>query len=175
MELKIVKFFNDSMNFLNYFTRLISWIPFLVVLWTVLTLLAFFSNKTSGENIFVAIVLAVIFHFLISEGIIKELLSGKLFRVRPYIAYPEKIIPIGENFTDSSLPSSHMSSTLAVLTVLIFFYPQFWLSALAFVLFMAFARIHNGMHYPTDILIGTVLGIVYGLAGIYLADILLAI
>ncbi|HCB51180.1 TPA: hypothetical protein DEP21_01160 [Patescibacteria group bacterium] len=28
---------------------------------------------------------------------------------------------------------------------------------------MAFSRMHNGMHYPSDVIVGSVLGILYGL------------
>ena len=32
---------------------------------------------------------------------------------------------------------------------------------------MAFCRIHNGMHYPSDVFIGSCLGLAYGALGIY--------
>jgi membrane-associated phospholipid phosphatase len=34
---------------------------------------------------------------------------------------------------------------------------------------MAYARMHNGMHYPSDIIAGAALGTFYGLVGIYYA------
>jgi len=37
---------------------------------------------------------------------------------------------------------------------------------LIFVLLMATARMRNGMHYPSDVLAGAVLGIVYGVAAV---------
>jgi undecaprenyl-diphosphatase len=62
-----------------------------------------------------------------------------------------------------------MSSTVSILTVFVYFYKKYWIvwtSAILFALLMAFARIHNGMHYPTDVLAGTALGIVYGIIAI---------
>jgi membrane-associated phospholipid phosphatase len=35
---------------------------------------------------------------------------------------------------------------------------------------MAFSRIHNGMHYLTDVLAGGILGFFYGLAAVYLVN-----
>ncbi len=77
---------------------------------------------------------------------------------------------VGKAFTDSSFPSSHMASTLGVLTVFVYFYRKTWPLALIFVLLMAFARMHNGMHYPTDVLAGTILGLGYGLLAIYIVN-----
>lgn len=44
------------------------------------------------------------------------------------------------------------------------------MSVAVFLFFMAFARIHNGMHYPSDVVAGAVLGILYGLAGIRIVN-----
>jgi len=62
-----------------------------------------------------------------------------------------------------------MASAVAMLTVILFFVPGVWPHALAFVLLMAFSRMHNGMHYPSDVLAGTMLGICYGITGVWIA------
>jgi membrane-associated phospholipid phosphatase len=119
----------------------------------------FLTRKTAAT--------AVVFHFLISEGFFKYILPEfDLFRLRPYLAYPGEIIGLGKLNTSSSFPSSHMAYVLSLLTVYIYYYRKFWPLALAFALFMAFARIHNGMHYPSDVLAGAALGILYGVAAI---------
>ncbi|MCX6763850.1 MAG: phosphatase PAP2 family protein [Candidatus Moranbacteria bacterium] len=173
MELKIVKFFNKlGLGVLDKAAYFVSRIKYLVIFWTILALGFLFLDKQFGQKIFLGIIIASAFHFLISEGLIKHTLTkiwGK--RTRPYILHRE-IIPIGRKFTDSSFPSSHMSSTLAILTVVVFFYPIFWVMAPAFLLalFMAYARMHQGMHYLSDVIAGAVLGIIYGLAGIFITN-----
>jgi undecaprenyl-diphosphatase len=57
---------------------------------------------------------------------------------------------------------------LAVLSVFVYYYRKVWPWALGFILLMAFARMHNGMHYPSDVLAGTILGICYGLIAVWL-------
>jgi undecaprenyl-diphosphatase len=169
MELQIVHLMNQfGRGELDWLTIFISQIPFLIVLWAVIAFLALFLDRR-GKWIFLAIVAALALHFLISEGLLKHfLLNFFPLRARPWVAHPELIQPLGQRFTDSSFPSSHMASTLGVLTVLVFYYRKIWLPALIFVLLMAFARLHNGMHYPSDVLAGAFLGLIYGFLAITL-------
>ena len=98
-----------------------------------------------------------------SEGILKHLLT--LFfpeRVRPYLAHPGVIVPVGTEYHDSSFPSSHNSSTAAIVTGFVYYYRRLVPVGALLVLAMAFSRMHNGMHYPTDVLAGITLGVGYG-------------
>lgn len=152
-----------SSKILDILSYLISNIYFLFILW--LAMIAFVLSKDFFAGIFVVLGLLAVFllHFIISEGIFKW--GGKKFsfeRLRPYKAHPELITPIGKKFQDSSLPSSHLASTVGGLVVLVFFFKFFWLIAIILTLLLAWSRLRNGMHYPSDILVGIVLGILYG-------------
>jgi undecaprenyl-diphosphatase len=59
-----------------------------------------------------------------------------------------------------------MAWTLMILTILIRAIPWSWVFALIFALLMGFSRIHNGMHYPSDVLTGWLLWIAYWLVWI---------
>lgn len=171
MELKIVKFFNrlGRGTFVDALTDFVSRIMYLAIFWTLFTLAIFFLAK-NGKVIAIAMTIAAGLHFLISEGVFKYLLSRYSKKTRPYIAYPQEIFPIGREHSDSSFPSSHVSATVAVLTVLSYFYPVAWPVIILFGLLIAFARLHNGMHYPSDVLAGAVLGVTYGIIGITYAQ-----
>lgn len=166
MDLEITKFINElgADSLLDFFTQLISNTMLLTILWLAIAIAALILDKKHGKKVFTALLIAIALHFLISEGVFKLLINE--LRTRPYLAYPDIIASIG-NYTDSSFPSSHMSSTAAILTILIYFYRKITIPGILFILIMAFARIHNGMHYPTDVLVGTILGIIYGIIGIY--------
>ena len=172
IDFEVVKFLNHlGSPWIDPATKLISSNLLLVVLWIAVTAGFLVYDKKNGRKIAAAAIVAFILHFLISEGFFKYLLPEfGLFRVRPYLAYPGDIIPLGALNTDSSFPSSHMSSTLAILTVYVYYSRKFWPLALAFAVFMAFARIHNGMHYPSDVLDGAILGVLYGIAAIWLSS-----
>lgn len=167
MELAIVKFLNRNYRFLDPVTSVISYIPYLVIFWTAVTLVILLSDGKAGQELALAFSMALAFHFVIIQPLMKHKL---FFRARPYQAYSESIRPIGQHQSDSSFPSSHIASLAAIAVIYSHFYPSLWLLMTIIVIFMAFARLHNGMHYPSDILVGVALGLAYGVAAIYVTN-----
>jgi membrane-associated phospholipid phosphatase len=80
-------------------------------------------------------------------------------RPRPVL---EGLPPLGGAPSSLSFPSAHATSSFAVATAMTRVEP---LGALAFVLAFALAlgRPYLGMHYPSDVLVGAVLGVALGL------------
>ena len=178
MDLQIAIFINKLLagTFLDSFTVLISDKFFLITLWTLLLVIAFILDKKHRYTILIAIVISIIVHFLINELFFKEFLEYFTnLRARPYLAYPDMIAALGNKSTDASFPSSHMSLTVAFITIFVYFFRKIkhawaiWLFGILLAIAMAFSRIHNGMHYPTDVIVGAILGIVYGMTGIYVS------
>jgi undecaprenyl-diphosphatase len=143
----------------------ISTYRFQLVFWTVL-MLAIFYYDPDGLPAIAAGFLAVLFHFIVDEGLLKHSLKKYFFRVRPYLAYPKEITPIGFHQKDSSFPSSHMAIAFSIFTVYFHYYWTCWPLMLIFVISLAFSRLHKGLHYPSDELAGAMLGIVYGAAAL---------
>ena len=173
MEFEIVKFFNrlGQGTILDGLTRFVSNVGFLSALWIAITVCVFFLDGQDGARIAAAMTISIGFHLLLTAGLLKRGLGYK--KIRPYIAHPSEILPLGERQDDSSFPSSHMSANLSLISVLVFFYPAIWPVAIAWVALMAFARLHNGMHYLSDALVGAVLGTLYGVIGIYYSNFIL--
>jgi membrane-associated phospholipid phosphatase len=80
-------------------------------------------------------------------------------RPRPVL---EGLPPLGGAPSSLSFPSAHATSSFAVATAMTRVEP---LGALAFALALAlsFGRPYLGMHYPSDVLVGAVLGVGLGL------------
>ncbi len=177
MELRIVKFFNrlGRGTALDLLMRSVSYIPMLGIVWSLIALAIFFLDSQNGRQVFVAMVIAIGLHFIVTAGFLKICLERYFKRIRPYIAHSQEITPLGKLHRDSSFPSSHMSANLALLTVLVYFYPAILLVAVVWAVFTAFSRLHNGMHYPSDVLAGAILGVLYGVAGITYAQALVSL
>jgi len=172
MEVQIVQFLQQLGHgtMVDNISQFISRMPFLGALWFVIMVILMRKYKTKRRVILASFILSGLLFFLVSEWWLKHLFVDTIgFRERSYVAHSDSIVPIGKSFADTSFPSDHMASALAMLTVILFFVPGVRPFAFVFALMMAFSRMHNGMHYPSDVLVGTVLGICYGLAGSWLA------
>ena len=172
MEVQIVQYLQQlgHSTIVDSISQFISWMPFLGALWFVIMVILMRKYKTRRRLILTSFVLSALLFFIISERWLKHVFVDTIgFRERPYVVHSDVISPIGKSFADTSFPSDHMASAVAMLTVILFFVPGVWPFAIAFVLLMAFSRMHNGMHYPSDILVGTMLGICYGITGVWIA------
>jgi undecaprenyl-diphosphatase len=129
-------------------------------------------DRKRGKEIAIALIIALAVFFVANELVIKDIgASYGLERMRPYILHPD-IIPIGTLSTDSSFPSSHVAGLTAFAFVLACYYRRHWLYFTLAVLIMAFSRLHNGMHYPSDILGGIAFGIIYGFVAVKVSNFL---
>ena len=170
-ELQIAKFINQlgSGTIIDKITILISNYYFLVVLFLVFLIFLWKDKKRRGIVLF-TVILAFLVDILVTEGLFKHLfLNFVSLRERPYLAYPQEIVALGNRSIDASFPSGHTSGIAAVLTPVVYYYRKFWPVALFLVFLMGFTRIHNGMHWPTDVLAGSIFGIFYGLLAINIA------
>jgi undecaprenyl-diphosphatase len=152
-----------GLGWIDVVTEALCEVGVLVLLWLSVLALVWWRDRPRRANVGAAVAIALLVHFLVNEVLLKHvLLAWVPMRVRPWAAHPDVIVPIGYQFEDSSFPSSHASSTAAIGLVLGWYYPRSRPVVVLFVLAMALARVHNGMHYPSDVVAGTVLGVLYG-------------
>ena len=59
---------------------------------------------------------------------------------------------------DFSFPSGHTTSSFAASTALAVFYPRLGIPALLFAALMAFSRLYLFVHFPSDIIVGAIVG-----------------
>lgn len=79
-------------------------------------------------------------------------------RERPYERYPDIIAKSSEN--SSSFPSGHTASAFATATSISLEYPKWYVIVPSYLWAgsVAYSRMHLGMHYPSDVLGGMILG-----------------
>lgn len=85
--------------------------------------------------------------------------SKKMYpRKRPYLSLPDT--KIGTNpLKDHSFPSGHTTAIFSIVTPLILLNPFIGMFLLFAALLVAISRMYLGLHYPSDVLAGIVLGI----------------
>lgn len=80
-------------------------------------------------------------------------------RPRPYQAYPDDLICVKPEWSPS-FPSGHTSMAFGTATSLSLQYPRWYVAvpALAWASAVGFSRMYLGVHYPSDVLAGALLG-----------------
>jgi len=84
-------------------------------------------------------------------------------RKRPFQAYPE-ITPLSFSIDISSFPSGHTKSVWLSAMVLSQHCPRFAPAFIAVALVASYSRVYCGLHYPTDVLAGALMGLTLGTA-----------
>jgi undecaprenyl-diphosphatase len=89
---------------------------------------------------------------VVSADVLADLLKALVHRHRPYEHQ------IGPSERTHSFPSGHASTAFAGATMLGFYLPRWRVPLYGLAVLIALSRLYNGVHYPTDVLAGALLG-----------------
>lgn len=102
--------------------------------------------------------LSLVMDFLIVNVLLKNLVA----RIRPYEVL-DGLQLIVKEATDFSFPSGHSGACFAVASVMFLSLPKkVGVPAVGLALLIAFSRLYVGIHYPTDVLGGILIGCLTG-------------
>ena len=136
------------------------------IIWIAATIALLIPKKTRKVGIMSAV--ARLGSLLINNNLIKNIVQ----RPRPYVTFTDLqiIIPQPSEF---SFPSGHTSSSFASAAVFYRHLPKkFGVPAVILAALIGFSRLYVGVHYPTDVLAGAVMGILLSYMAEYLVDFL---
>lgn len=83
-----------------------------------------------------------------------------VYRARPYLASTEIIQMIPAPLTNHSFPSGHTAVSFAAAAAITLGAPEIGLFALVLAALVGFGRVAVGVHYPSDIFVGALVGMV---------------
>ena len=135
------------------------WFIFYFLIWIFL----FFKGGRRGKVSAVLILILILITDQFSENILKQFFQ----RIRPCDSLPDVNLLVG--CTGSfSFPSNHAVNNFAAAALFSFFYPgmKYILYSGAFI--VAFSRVFCGVHYPSDVIGGAMIGFVFALILIFL-------
>ncbi|RIW28002.1 PAP2 family protein [Bacillus salacetis] len=94
---------------------------------------------------------------LLISHIIAAIIKRVVKRVRPYMSLPDVKL-YGYAFQDHSFPSGHTTAIFSITVPFIIHYPLLIWILLPASLLVALSRVVLGVHYPSDVLAGGILG-----------------
>lgn len=165
-ELKILDFIKDTFAcaFLDKAMPIISLFGDHGIFWMALTAILLIPKKTRKLGLSMAIALAL--GYLCGNLIIKNIVA----RARPY-TYRDIDLLVSE-LSDYSFPSGHSLASFEAATCIFIRNKKWGIPALVLAVLIALSRLYLYVHFPSDVLAGTMLGIAFAIAGTLLSNLI---
>ncbi len=131
-------------------------------IWAVIFLLLWFWPPLRENKARRAVVYAVVSGVL---ALVINMILGHVFpyRPRPFVYEPHLIHQLLAHKRDTSFPSDHAAGSFGFAIGLFFAGASDGILALILAAAVAVARVFVGLHWPTDVIVGALVGIVAGL------------
>jgi len=158
-DLAIFYLFNHTIStgFLDKFFSIITDVNKWYIAYLILLGIAFFKGGLRGK----IAVLGLIILITVTDQTGYRLLKEFFERIRPCNALSDAITPIG-CAGGFSFPSNHALNNFAAAVFLLRLFPQYkWIFLITATL-ISISRIYLGVHYPSDVLGGAILGTGFG-------------
>ncbi len=128
------------------------------IFWIILAVVLLFFKKTRKAGFMMG--LALIMGLVVGNLTLKPLIA----RMRPYDYNPDVVLLINK-LSDYSFPSGHTLASFEGAGVLMLTHRKtFGYPALVLAIIIAFSRMYLYVHYPSDVLVGLILGLLFAFA-----------
>ncbi|MCK9212130.1 MAG: phosphatase PAP2 family protein [Ignavibacteriaceae bacterium] len=159
LDLIIFYFFNHALSsgildlFFSFITNVRHWFPVYIIALLYLV----FKGGRKGRIAAVLVLLLVATTDQLGARVIKEIFQ----RLRPCNALSDVLTPLGCTGT-FSFPSNHALNNFGVAIFFSILYPKAKWYLITAASLIAISRVYLGLHYPSDIFGGAILGIGFG-------------
>lgn len=159
IDLALFYFFNHTLStpildkFFSIITSVNNWLITYVILLGI-------TWRYGGRRGRIAVIITLVM-VAVTDQTGYRLLKEFFARSRPCDALADVITPLGCTGT-YSFPSNHALNNFAAASYFSFLFPQFRTILYIVAALIAVSRVYLGLHYPSDIIGGAILGIIFG-------------
>ncbi len=138
-----------------------SWYP----VWAVTVIGLLWKGGRKGRWAVLVAILAV----GLSDPVVSRIMKPLFDRDRPCIALEDVHLLLNRK-TSNAMPSAHAANFFAVATAFSYFYRKYQVIFWFLASLVAYSRVAVGVHYPSDILVGSMVGAFFALFWIFLIN-----
>src|SRR6266480_4545684 len=167
LDVAIFRFINETLSnplfdrCMPFFSGNSLFVPFLIVAAAV----SIWSAGARGRVCLIMVVLVI----CMGDPLILNTIKHTVGRLRPFNDVPDAITRVGRGGS-FSMPSAHSANWFSAAMVFFVSYRRSARFMLPLAGLVGFSRIYNGVHYPSDVLVGAILGIGYAAALVWSLD-----
>lgn len=147
--------------FTDIFFTVITFLGEAGAIWLVTALILMFTKKHRRHGVLILCAVAVT--YLAGDIILKNIFQ----RTRPFTDFPDYLTLLIPAPGSYSFPSGHSSSSFAAACAIFYLNKKWGIAAFVLAFFIAFSRIFLFVHYPSDIIAGSLLGLICGACTVF--------
>ena len=165
IDFSILNFIQEHLRcaFLDGFMPFITKLGNAGFIWIVISVIFICIPKYRRVGLTLGITLAL--SFVCYELILKNVIA----RPRPFVQNPAFVLLIKAP-SGFSFPSGHTTSAFCAATILFCFKNKLRVPILVLAILIAFSRLYLYVHFPTDVLAGIIIGILFGIIGFIVSN-----
>ena len=159
IDVSVFYFINHTLSCgaLNKFFTIITNVNNWYIAYLILLGISFTKGGSKGKIAAIGVLFLILLTDQLSARIIKEIFQ----RIRPCNALANVITPLGCNGT-FSFPSNHAVNNFAAAVFFYKIFPKLKWAVFITASLVALSRVYIGVHYPSDILGGAIIGSAFG-------------
>jgi membrane-associated phospholipid phosphatase len=167
VDTAVFRFFNQTLSnpVLDRVMPFFSGNPIFIPAVALMALLFLWKGGTRAR-VFVVLLLMI---FALGDNFVTNTIKKTAARARPYDVLADVHLLAGKGGS-GSMPSSHASTWFAATLIAYVFYRKSWKFMLPLACMVALSRMYVGVHYPSDVIVGAIVGTGYAAGGLWGAN-----